>query len=79
MKTALVRSALFAAVFALSACTSKPVEKPAMEGTLETADMGRLGLGGIFFLTCLALCQFGIHVIFPAFSDCTCYVIVHIV
>ncbi len=40
MKTALVRSALFAAGFALAACTSKPVEKPALAGTLETVDMG---------------------------------------
>lgn len=40
MKTALIRSGLFVAVFALVSCTSKPVEKPAMEGTLETVDMG---------------------------------------
>jgi len=40
MKTELVRSVLFTAVCVLSACTSKPVEKPAMEGTLETVDMG---------------------------------------
>jgi hypothetical protein len=40
MMTAIARSALFSAVFTLSACTSKPVAKPNMEGTLETVDMG---------------------------------------
>lgn len=40
MKTTTSTLVLFTAVFALVSCSSKPVEKPAMEGTLETVDMG---------------------------------------
>ncbi len=40
MKTTTSTLVLFAAVFALVSCSSKTVEKPAMEGTLETVDMG---------------------------------------
>lgn len=40
MKTTTSTLVLFTAVFALVSCSSKNVEKPAMEGTLETVDMG---------------------------------------
>lgn len=40
MKTTTTTLVLFTAVFALVSCSSKTVEKPVMEGTLETVDMG---------------------------------------